>query len=100
MKLKPGGPFLFAQVAPSGHPVLCPDVPTFAEASDAWAADLREMIVPPGDVKAWARALTLVLTRPDLRTRAARASFELGLKSRWPSAAAEHIRMYRTLLDT
>jgi glycosyltransferase involved in cell wall biosynthesis len=91
---------IFHWALAAGHPVLCADVPTFAEAIDAWATDLREMIVPPRDVKAWARALTLVLTRSDLRERAARASFELGLKSRWPSVAAEHIRMYRTLLDT
>jgi glycosyltransferase involved in cell wall biosynthesis len=91
---------VFHHALAAGRPVLCSDVPTFAEAIDAWAADLREMIVPPGDVKAWARALTLVLTRPDLRERAARASFELGFKCRWPSVAAEHIRMYRSLLDT
>jgi polysaccharide biosynthesis protein PslF len=91
---------VFHRALAAGRPVLCSDVPTFAEAIDAWAADLREMIVPPGDVQAWARALTLVLTRPDLRERAARASFELGLKSRWPSVAAEHIRMYRTLLSS
>jgi glycosyltransferase involved in cell wall biosynthesis len=90
---------IFHRALAAGRPVLCSDVPTFAEAIDAWSADLREMIVPPRDVKAWARALTLVLTRPDLRERAARASFELGLKSRWPSVAEEHIRMYRALLD-
>ncbi|MGA2534293.1 MAG: glycosyltransferase [Candidatus Aminicenantales bacterium] len=90
---------IFHRALAAGRPVLCADVPTFAEASDAWAADLPEMIVPPGDVHAWARALTLVLTRPELRERAARASFELGLKSRWPSVAEEHIRMYRTLLS-
>lgn len=89
---------IFHRALAAGRPVLCSDVPTFAEAVDAWTPDLREMIVPPGDVEAWANALTLVLTRPDLRERAARASFELGLRSRWPSVAEEHIRMYRTLL--
>ena len=89
---------IFHRALAAGRPVLCSDVPTFAEASDAWGPDLREMIVPPGDVEAWARAMTLVLTRPELRERAARASFELGLASRWPSVAEEHIRMYRTLI--
>jgi glycosyltransferase involved in cell wall biosynthesis len=90
---------IFHQALAAGRPVLCSDVPTFAEAIEAWVPDLREMIVPPGDIEAWARALTLVLTRPDLRERAARASLELGLRSRWPSVAEDHIRMYRTLLD-
>lgn len=91
---------IFHRALAAGRPVLCSDVPTFAEAIDAWAAGLPEMIVPRGDVHAWARALTGILTRPDLRERAARASFELGLKSRWPSVAEEHIRMYRTLLSS
>jgi glycosyltransferase involved in cell wall biosynthesis len=90
---------IFHRALAAGRPVLCSDVPTFAEAIDAWTTDLPEMIVPPGDVQAWARAMTLALTRPDLRERAARASLELGLRSRWPSVAAEHIRMYRSLLD-
>lgn len=89
---------IFHRALAAGRPVLCSDVPTFAEAIDAWSPDLPEMIVPRGDVHAWARALTGVLTRPELRERAARASFELGLKSRWPSVAAAHIRMYRILL--
>ena len=82
----------------AGRPVLCSDVPTFAECIDAWKPDLRELIVPPGDIAAWAGAMTLVLTRPDLRERAARASFTLGRASRWASVAAEHIRMYRALI--
>jgi len=90
---------IFHRALAAGRPVLCSNVPTFAEAIDAWAADVPEMIVPRADAQAWARALTGVLTRPDLRERAARASFELGLKSRWPSVAEEHIRMYRTLLS-
>ena len=90
---------VFHRALAAGRPVMCSDVPTFAEAIDAWTTDLPEMIVPPGDVQAWSRALTRVLTRSDLRERAARASFELGLQSRWPAVAAEHIRMYRSLLD-
>ncbi|HMA53151.1 MAG TPA: glycosyltransferase [Acidobacteriota bacterium] len=89
---------IFHRALAAGRPVLCSNVPTFAEAIEAWAGDLPGLIVPPGDVRAWAKALTLVLTRPDLRERAACASFELGLRSRWPSVAGEHIRMYRTLL--
>jgi glycosyltransferase involved in cell wall biosynthesis len=89
---------IFHRALAAGRPVLCSNVPTFAEAIDDWAEDIPELIVPPGDVRAWARALTRILTRPDLQERAARASFELGRKSRWPSVAQEHIRMYRTLL--
>jgi glycosyltransferase involved in cell wall biosynthesis len=89
---------IFHRALAAGRPVLCSNVPTFAEAVDAWAADLPELIVPPGDVQAWARALTGILTRPHLRERAARASFELGRTSRWPSVAEGHIRMYRTLI--
>jgi len=90
---------IFHRALAAGRPVLCSNVPTFAEAIDAWALDVPEMIVRPGDVRAWARAMTGILTRPDLRERAARASFELGRKSRWPFVAEEHIRLYRALLE-
>lgn len=89
---------IFHSALAAGRPVLCSDVPTFAEAVDAWTPDLRELIVPPGDIAAWAGAVTLVLTRPDLRERASRAAFALGRASRWTGVAAEHIRMYRALL--
>jgi polysaccharide biosynthesis protein PslF len=82
----------------AGRPAVCSNVPTFAEAVEAWGKNLPDLIVPPGDVDSWSRALTQVLSRDDLRGRAAEASAELGRKSRWPSVADKHIRMYRALI--
>jgi glycosyltransferase involved in cell wall biosynthesis len=89
---------VFHRALAAGRPVLCSNVPTFAEAADSWASKLPQMIAPPGDVQAWSRAMTAVLTDSGLRERASRASSELGRKSRWPLVAGEHIRMYRTLV--
>lgn len=82
----------------AGRPVVCSDVPTFAEAAEAWGKDLPDLIVPPGDVGSWSRALTQILLRDDLRARAAEASAELGRKSLWPAVADGHTRMYRALI--
>jgi glycosyltransferase involved in cell wall biosynthesis len=82
----------------AGRPAVCSNVPTFAEAVEAWGRDLPDLIVPPGDIGSWSRALTQVLSRDDLRARAAEASAELGRKSRWSSVADEHIRMYRAVI--
>ena len=82
----------------AGRPAVCSNIPTFAEAVEAWGKDMPELIVPPGDVGSWSRALTQVLSRDDLKARAAEASAKLGRKSLWSSVADEHIRMYRALI--
>jgi glycosyltransferase involved in cell wall biosynthesis len=82
----------------AGRPSVCSKIPTFAEAAEAWGKELPELIVPPGDVGAWSRALMQVLSRDDLRARAAELSAKLGQKSLWSSVADEHIRMYRAII--
>jgi polysaccharide biosynthesis protein PslF len=88
----------FHRALAAGRPVVCSNIPTFEEAVEDWGKDLPELIVQPGDVGSWSRALTQILSRDDLRVRAAAASAKLGRKSLWSSVAGEHLRMYRGLI--
>jgi glycosyltransferase involved in cell wall biosynthesis len=88
----------FHRALAAGRPAVCSNVPTFTEAAEAWGRDLPDLIVPSGDVGSWSRALTQILSRDDLRARAAEASADLGRKCLWSSVTDEHIRMYRALI--
>ncbi len=90
---------MFHRVLAAGRPVICSDVPTFAEAIDAWGRELPDLVVRPGDVGAWARALTDVLARDGLRARAAEASVRLGNAFPLAAAAEAHLDLYRELLE-
>jgi glycosyltransferase involved in cell wall biosynthesis len=82
----------------AGRPVICSNVPTFAEVLEAWGGELPELIVAAGDIESWSRALTGFFCRGELRARAAEASAALGRASLWSSVADLHLRMYRTLI--
>jgi glycosyltransferase involved in cell wall biosynthesis len=88
------------RVLAAGRPVVCSNVPTFAEAIDAWGRELPELVVRPGDVGAWERAMADVLGRADLRAQAAGASARLGNAFPLAAAAEAHVRLYRELLGT
>ena len=53
---------VFHWVLAAGRPAICSNIPTFAEATDAWGERLPELFPPPGDIGAWSRALTRILT--------------------------------------
>jgi len=86
------------RVLAAGRPVICTDVPTFAEAIDAWGRELPELVVRPGDVGALGRALSNVLGSDGLRARAAEASARLGDAFPLAAAAEAYLKLYRELL--
>ena len=47
---------VFHRALAAGLPAMCSNVPTFAEAIDAWGETLNELFPPPGDVEAWSRS--------------------------------------------
>lgn len=90
---------VFHRVLAAGRPAICSRVPTFAEAVDAWSGSLPELFPPPGDARAWSRALIRVLSDESLRERATKAAIELGRETSWSLVALNHLRLYRSLLS-
>lgn len=90
---------VFHRVLAAGRPAICSKVPTFAEAFDAWSGSLPDLFPPPGDARAWSRALIRVLSDGSLRERAAQASIALGRETSWSAVALAHARLYRSLLS-
>jgi glycosyltransferase involved in cell wall biosynthesis len=89
---------IFHRVLAAGRPALCSNVPTFAEAIDAWGESLIDLFPPPGDVGAWSRALIRILSDEPFRRRAMEVSTILGRETSWPLVAREHLQLYRSLL--
>jgi glycosyltransferase involved in cell wall biosynthesis len=89
---------VFHRVLAAGRPAICSNVPTFAEAIDAWGANLADLLPPPGDVRAWSRALIRILSDEPFRKRAIEASAILGRETSWSVVARKHLQLYRSLL--
>lgn len=89
---------VFHRVLAAGRPAMCSNVPTFAEAIDSWGESLPDLFPPPGDVRAWSRALIRILSDEPLRRLAMAASAALGRETLWPEVARKHLRLYRNLL--
>lgn len=89
---------VFHRVLAAGRPAICSNVPTFAEAIDAWGESLSDLFPPPGDVGAWSRALIRILSDEPFRRRAMNASTILGRETSWSLVAREHLRLYRSLI--
>lgn len=89
---------VFHRVLAVGRPTICSNVPTFAEAMEAWGKSLTDLFPPPGDVGAWSRSLIRILSDEPFRKRAKEASAALGRETLWPLVAQEHLQLYRSLL--
>ncbi|HEX7501956.1 MAG TPA: glycosyltransferase, partial [Acidobacteriota bacterium] len=81
----------------AARPAICSNIPTFAEANDAWGERLPDLFPPPGDAEAWSRAMIRILTDETFRKLAMEASAALGHETSWSSVARQHLRLYRTL---
>lgn len=90
---------VFHRVLAAGLPAMCSNVPTFAEAIDAWGESLNELFPPPGDVEAWSRSLIRILTDENFRSRAMWASSNLGRETSWSSVARQHLELYKSVLS-
>ena len=89
---------VFHRVLAAGRPAICSNIPTFAEANDAWGERLPDLFPPPGDIEAWSRSLIRILTDETFRRRAMEASAALGHETSWASVARQHLQLYRALL--
>jgi glycosyltransferase involved in cell wall biosynthesis len=90
---------VFHRVLAVGRPAVCSNIPTFAEAFDAWGESLPGLFPPPGDVDALSHTLINLLSDEPLRRRALEASTNLGVKTSWPLVAREHLQLYWSLLQ-
>lgn len=90
---------VFHRVLAAGRPAMCANIPTFAEAIDAWGESLSDLFPPAGDVAAWSRALINILSDEHFRRRAMEASAALGRETSWSLVAREHLELYRSLLS-
>ncbi len=91
---------VFHRALAAGRPAICSNVPTFAEAIDAWGESLTDLFPPSGDVGAWSRALIRILSDEPFRKRAMKASSILGRETSWPLVARKHLQLYRSLLPS
>jgi glycosyltransferase involved in cell wall biosynthesis len=89
---------IFHRVLAAGRPAVCANIPTFAEANDAWGERLPELFPARHDVGAWSRALIRILSDETLRRRAMEAASALGRETSWAAVARQHLRLYRDLL--
>jgi len=90
---------VFHRTLAAGRAAMCSRCPTFGEAEEAWAQDLPEVFVDPGDPAAWARAMIQLLQDEGLRARAAAAASTLGRRSAWSEVADRHMQVYRSVRD-
>ena len=74
----------------SGAPVVCSDIPVFAEVGGE--AALR---VPVGDAEAWAAALRRVLSAAGPREEMSRAGLARAAAFTWRACAEETLAAYR-----
>ena len=89
---------VFHRVLAAGQPAICSNIPTFTEAICAWGESLADLFPPPGDIRAWSRALIRVLSDEAFRQRAMEASAILGRETSWSLVARKHLQLYRSLL--
>lgn len=90
---------IFHRVLAAGRPAVCSNIPTFAEAIEAWGENLTELFPPPNNVKALSRTLIRILTDEHFRNQAKEASINLGHETSWPLVAREHLRLYTSLIS-
>ena len=90
---------VFHRVLAAGRPAICSNVPTFAEAIEAWGENLSDLFPPAGDTKAWCRALVNILSDESFRQKALEASTILGRDTSWPLVARQHLRLYASMLS-
>lgn len=89
---------VFHRVLAAGRPAICSNVPTFAEANEAWGERFPDLFPASRDVGAWSRAMIRILSEEPLRRGAMEASAALGHDTSWSSVARQHLRLYRTLI--
>ncbi len=89
---------IFHRVLAAGRPAICANIPTFAEASDAWGERLPELFPARRDVRAWSSALIRILSDEPFRQRAMEAASRLGRETSWSAVARLHLQLYRDLL--
>jgi glycosyltransferase involved in cell wall biosynthesis len=90
---------IFHRVLAAGRPAICSNIPTFAEANDAWGEGLPDLFPGRRDVGAWSRAMIRILSEDPLRRRAMAASRALGNETSWSAVARQHLKLYRDLLS-
>jgi glycosyltransferase involved in cell wall biosynthesis len=90
---------VFHRVLAAGRPAICSNVPTFAEANNAWGKRFPDLFPAPRDVGAWSRAVIRILSEEPLRRGAMEAAAALGQETSWSSVARQHLRLYRTLIS-
>ena len=91
---------IFHRILAAGRPAICSNIPTFAEANDAWGERLPDLFPARRDVGAWSRAMIRILSDEPLRRRAMAASRALGRETSWSAVARQHLRLYRDLLSS
>ncbi|MBK9757258.1 MAG: glycosyltransferase [Nannocystis sp.] len=89
---------VFHRALAAGRAVVCSRCATFGEAVDAWGAQEPEMFATPGDVADWSRALHRALVDDEMRTRVMRRAATLARETSWPSVAARHLELYRSIV--
>jgi glycosyltransferase involved in cell wall biosynthesis len=88
---------VFHQAVGFRRPVLAARGPKFVEAK-ALFRDLKELTVPPGSARAWARAMRRVYEDAGLREAARNAVADFATRTSWLNVAGEHRELYRRLL--
>lgn len=88
--VKEGWGLAVLEALAAGLPVLTTDIEVFREYLDHETA----LLVPPGDSRQLAAALSRLVDEPDLRKRLGAGGPEIAARFTWEAAAAHHIEIY------
>ena len=89
--VKEGWGLAVLEALAAGLPVLTTDIEVFREYLDHETA----LLVPPGDSRELAAALSRLVDEPDLRKRLGLGGPDIAGRFTWEAAAAHHIDIYR-----
>ncbi len=78
----------------AGRAVVCSTSPKFGEAREIFGGHIPVAFAQTRDVRAWARAIETMLSRPELRRKAEELAKDAAASTAWDALATTYLQLY------